>query len=191
MGGVRPRCLPICGGPMWRSVDRASVGHRRSVDWAWAGPTGRLTPRNNRPDYRGSHPLANGASGVEWPPRDLGRVEGVATHRHKRCFERTGDRRFSSSSRPKRINSCLARKRSPCGRECRRRVRCDERAPTPGCFDEMRVLAPTSSVDVSSPLERIEPGVQGSIPQGLPTAPIRPRQHALTKSAGSRLGRAM
>lgn len=52
----------------------------------------------------------------------LGRVEGVATHRHKRCFDRTRHPRFSSSSRPKRINSCLARKRSTRGPRVRSRV---------------------------------------------------------------------
>ena len=70
LGGVRPRCLPICGGA-YVALPRSSFGPVAvgSVDRAWAGPTGRLTPRNNRPDSRGSRPLANEASGVERPPQ--------------------------------------------------------------------------------------------------------------------------
>jgi hypothetical protein len=58
---------------MWRSLDRASVASPW-VRLSGLGPDrrGRLTPRNNRPDYlSGSRPLANAASGVERPPRDL------------------------------------------------------------------------------------------------------------------------
>ena len=40
---------------------------------------------------------------------------GGGDHRHRRCFERTGDPRFSSSSTPKRICGDLARKRSTHG----------------------------------------------------------------------------
>ena len=63
--GLCPPSVPADLRRAYVALPRSRFGHVAvgSVDWAWAGPTGRLTPRNNRPDYRGSRPLANAASG--------------------------------------------------------------------------------------------------------------------------------
>jgi hypothetical protein len=71
LGGFPPSvaCRPA-EGQYGAPLDRASVS---SPVIPPIGPgserRGRLTPRNNRPDYRGSCPLASAASGVERPPR--------------------------------------------------------------------------------------------------------------------------
>jgi hypothetical protein len=94
-----------------------------SVDRAWAGPTGRLTPRDNRPDSRGSRPLANEASGVERPPQTWAEWRGwrpIATDdasnvREIRDFRQAQRRSASVATwheNDQRMASCTSRVRS-------------------------------------------------------------------------------
>jgi hypothetical protein len=103
MGVVRPPCSRTGGGANVALCSiRASVG-RRGVRRLGLGrtdgaadsekqPTGLIGARvrwlMRRAELSGLH-----GTWAEW--------RGVATHRQKRCFERTGDPQFSSSSSPK------------------------------------------------------------------------------------------
>jgi len=71
-----------------------AVPERPLLQW----PTPSITDRTMGAYNRGL--WASGVSSLQ-----LGRVEGVATRRHKRCFERTRDPRFSSRSTDP--SSCL------------------------------------------------------------------------------------